>query len=150
MSVRLSLVAPALLLACATGAGAENRILPESLNIEVVEGTTIMPACEIAVMPEAVDQFRLPHAQCVELPSDRAGAVQQAYFRRIRQAGWTPASGAANAAYFQRPAEQANCFWRLDFAGFPKEAPPSPNNWQTPNMVFVFGVRPEPVCEAQP
>jgi hypothetical protein len=102
-----------------------------------------MAACEIAMIPDAAEQFQPPLHQCVEVPADRYPDLEHAYIRALRLAGWDLAGGAGNEYWFERPV--APGCTRLDVTGWPRGAADDPGA----GAVFVFSLTPQGTCRSQ-
>lgn len=119
------------------------RILPDSVNIALIDGTTLHDPCEVANWPgdEPLPEFSPPDAQCVIGPGRRSLELQNAYVRELRQAGWDFEGGAANVFFFERPDQSPECRQKLYLIGLPRDAEDGNSD-----IIFAFARSPEPIC----
>jgi hypothetical protein len=124
-----------------------HRILPDSVNIPVLEGSALLEPCVVAHWPadeEPLPTFRPPHAQCVTGAMRGSTNLQNAYVSELRRAGWDFEGGAPNVFFFERPTDVAGCRQALDFIGLPRD-----RDDNSAGIIFVFALRPEPICRSE-
>lgn len=121
-------------------AAQERRILPESVNLPTLEGSTLLEECRIAILPDAAEQFRPPLHKCVAIAADRYPELEHAYIRALRLAGWNLAGGAGNEYWFERPVE-SGCT-ALNVTGWPRGTEDDPRA----GVVFVFSLTSQRAC----
>ncbi|MBX3430825.1 MAG: hypothetical protein KF779_14680 [Hyphomonadaceae bacterium] len=94
----------ATVLCIAPNARAEDaRILPESANIALVDGSAHHSPCEIEMAPNAAALIMPPHGQCVLVAIDnRALRIRDAYLQELHDSGWRLDSEEWPAWHFSR------------------------------------------------
>lgn len=75
----------ATLIAAPAGADQPHRLLPESLNLEVVEGSSIPDDCQYPASIRDAARFEIA---CVTMPADAADQINAEYIGQLGAQGW--------------------------------------------------------------
>lgn len=133
----LSSIAAALVL-LATPAFAQERLLPDSLNLEVVDGSIVPEDCHYPSTITDATRFELA---CVTMPRVIGAEISSQYIGQLGAAGWRQGSYVRGGMTAVRTDEN-NCQRVLNI--FPSDYPPSEE--QSAVTVLWFALDRAPRC----
>jgi len=113
--VSLALVIPTF----AFAQGAPQRLLPESLNLQIVEGSVVPPDC---MYPDSITDTTRFEIACVTMPRIISGEISAQYIGQLGQQGWRQGDYVPGGMTAVRTDEN-NCRRVLNL--FPSNYPPS-------------------------
>ncbi len=97
---------------------ASRLILPDGLELPILEGTYIPENCPLSYWYPALSE----NSVCIgydDPPQMVDGVrIEYLYFAELRKLGWEGAGGAANGFYFEKPSSNKQCTQRLTVAGW--------------------------------
>lgn len=135
----IAAVCAALLLAAPAYAQDQTTVLPESLNLDVVEGSMIPDDC---MYPDTITDTARFELSCVTMPRFISGDVSAQYIGQLGQLGWRQGvyiSGGMTAVR----TDENNCERTLNL--FPSDYPPGTENSDI--VVLWFALDRVPSCE---
>lgn len=116
----------------AEGDEAEQRLLPESVNLAVVEGSTVPDDCQY---PSTISDTTAFELACVTMPRFGAGLIGAEYLAQLGQLGWRQGNYIEGGMTAVRTDEN-NCERVLNI--FPSPYPPSEERSLTAVIWFVL------------
>ncbi len=134
----LGCVAAVLVLATPAAADEPRMLLPESLNLSVVDGSTIPTDCSYPASITDTARFELA---CVTMPRFASGQIAAQYLGELGRLGWRQGayiSGGMTAV----SADDNNCERVLNI--FPSDFPPGAQT--SPTVVIWFALDRTPRC----
>ena len=113
-------------------ANAAQRLLPESVNLSVVEGSMIPADCQYPSTISDTTSFELA---CVTMPPFGAGLIGAEYLAQLGQLGWRQGDYIEGGMSAVR-ADENNCERVLNI--FPSDFPPGAERAETAVIWFVL------------
>jgi hypothetical protein len=117
---------------------AEQTLLPESVNLEVVEGSTVPQDCQF---PETISDTERFELACVTMPRFSSSLVGAAYLGQLGQLGWRQGDYIDGGMTAVRT-DESNCERVLNM--FPADFPPGET--ASPTVVIWFVLERAPRC----
>ncbi len=133
----LSSIAAALML-LATPASAQDRLLPDSLNLEIVDGSIVPDDC---MYPASITDTTRFEIACVTMPAVIGTEISSQYIGQLGAQGWHQGSYVPGGMTAVRTDEN-NCRRVLNI--FPSDYPP--NQTRTDITVLWFALDRTPRC----
>jgi hypothetical protein len=119
------------------------RLLPQSLNLQVVEGSMVPDDC---MYPDSIRDTTRFETACVAMPNTISGEISAQYIGQLGQQGWVQGDYIPGGMTAVRTDEN-NCQRVLNL--FPSDYPPSQENSEV--VVLWFALDRTPRCsQAQP
>jgi hypothetical protein len=116
----------------AQDASASQRLLPESINLSIVEGSTVPADCHY---PSTINDTTSFELACVTMPSFSSGIIGAEYLAQLGQLGWRQGSYIEGGMTAVR-ADESNCERVLNL--FPSTFPPGQARSTTAVIWFVL------------
>ncbi|HET9229899.1 MAG TPA: hypothetical protein VFO00_01340, partial [Vitreimonas sp.] len=113
-------------------ATAAQRVLPDSVNLSVVEGSTIPADCQYPSTISDTTSFELA---CVTMPRFSAGLIGAEYIAQLGQLGWRQGAYVEGGMTAVRT-DESNCERVLNL--FPSNFPPGDAQATTTVLWFVL------------
>lgn len=133
-------------LACATPVWAQEsapRLMPDSLNLEIVDGSTVPPDC---MYPSSITDTTRFEIACVTMPRLVSAEISAQYIGQLGRQGWRQGNYVPGGLTAERT-DDNNCRRVLNI--FPSAFPPSEE--ESAVNVLWFALDRTPRCsEAQP